>query len=160
MEDDDLYDYEYSDDTEDELMENKQVVHNENDKPECEPKLNHKKEPQLNELMKKEQIAYDEDTGSHKDAEEDDSSQNEDDLLMDSVVINGQIVCDNKVYISPSTEPHDESIDDEALYQYDDEDSESQNDLIGSPIFSRVHSPPPRHRNNLKDADRLFLSDE
>merc|ERR1712173_389881 len=111
-------------------MENKQIEQKINEKIECEPKLN--------EIMKKEEIAYDEDTGSHKDAEDDDSSsQNEDDLLMDSVVINGQIVCDNKVYISPSTEPHDESIDDEALYQYDDEDSDSQNDVIGSPIFSR-----------------------
>merc|ERR1712130_65406 len=55
----------------------------------------------------------------------------------------------DKVYISPSTEPNDEDEDD-ALYQYDDEDDEddeeSQHKVIGSPIFSRFHEPPPRHQ--------------
>merc|ERR1712154_192759 len=38
------------------------------------------------------------------------------------------------------------------LYQYDDEEEveimrNTNNEKKGSPIFSRVHSPPPRHRN-------------
>merc|ERR1712228_1093326 len=114
MEEDDLYDYEYSDDSEDEFS-----------KKEC---------------VQKQAIAYDEDTGSHKDAED----ENEDDLLMDSIVLNGQIDGD-KAYISPSTEPHDEDEDD-ALYQYDDEEDESQHEVI-------EYDEPKKDENN-EDANK------
>merc|ERR1712113_40437 len=78
---------------------------------------------------------------------------------MDSIVLNGHHLHGDKAYVSPSTEE-----DDELLYQYDDEeDDESQNQVIGghvSPIFSRLNSPPPRHRNNVKEVDRLYLNEE
>jgi len=129
LDDEVLYDYEYSDESEDDI-----VVENKNENKECVVK----------------QASCDESTVKD-DAEN--VHDDQDDLLMDSVILShGHLQCD-RAYISPSTEDEDE------LYQYDEE---SENAVIdqGSPIFSRINSPPPRHRNKLrKEVDNLYLDD-
>merc|ERR1712129_687014 len=125
LDDETLYDYEYSDDSEDDLLENKQI--------------------EKESVVK--QTSCDEDT------EKDDANNDQDDLLMDSIVLNGHLQCD-RAYISPSTEDEDE------LYQYEEESENAVIDPTASPIFSRVNSPPPRHRNKLKEVDHLYLNEE
>ena len=97
----------------------------------------------------------------NNDIENDEENQDEaDDLLADSVVLDeindvNDDTKDQDIITIPNTAQIElPQQNEQTVYQYDDSENEELTKNVGSsPIFSRVHSPPPRHRVQNEDSN-------
>ena len=151
--DEELYDYEYSDESDDEIpiqnhQQQQQIVaadgnNNDDDNKKTQEQCNKDLEPIAGVPNQEEP----------------------DDLLTDSVIlsetkhvnIETEVITNDVNNVNEDTKQDVNGVesenDNDKLYQYQNGDSN-----VGLEIFSRVHSPPPRHRNNDEQTD-LYAND-